>query len=237
MQLLGRGEVDAAHLVEDVAQQIPALHPAIDALEDGGDHLAAVVAVGAGEAPQVGKQAGTAPAVRADSLVAVDKGQQLVAGDALRVGGPVAPAVGRLDGRAERLARERGLVVALRLQVVEELEEHDPGQQRRRSRSPFSPLSLRMISRADLSRLPSACAVVSGAEAAARGLRGIEMSLEFGHGVAERPGAPKSWMMSPTWPWREIGGTLSASGSTNCASPCSAYFSRSSSRTSWASGE
>ena len=47
VQLVRRREVDAANLVDDVAQQIAALHAVIDALEHGRDHVAAVVAVGA----------------------------------------------------------------------------------------------------------------------------------------------------------------------------------------------
>src|ERR1700680_4535136 len=52
----------------------------------------------------------------------------------------------------------------------------------RRSRSPFSPLSLRMMSRADFKRLPSACAVVgAGPLVDFVGLRGIESVLQFGY--------------------------------------------------------
>src|SRR5438132_2255332 len=60
-----------------------------------------------------------------------------------------------------------------------------------RSRSPLSPLSLRMMSRADLSRLPSACAVVGGGASFLRAvdLRGIQMTLKFGYGQPELLGA------------------------------------------------
>src|ERR1700732_2740428 len=51
-----------------------------------------------------------------------------------------------------------------------------------RSRSPFSPLSLRMMPRADFKRLPSACAVVgAGPLVDFVGLRGIESVLQFGY--------------------------------------------------------
>src|SRR5437016_11367913 len=50
-----------------------------------------------------------------------------------------------------------------------------------RSRSPFKPLSLRMMSRADLSREPRDCAVVGTGAAGSLALGGIESSLEFGH--------------------------------------------------------
>ena len=50
VDLLGRSEVDAVDLVDDVAQQVTADHAVVDAPEDGGDHVAPVVAVGAGAA-------------------------------------------------------------------------------------------------------------------------------------------------------------------------------------------
>src|ERR1019366_10756746 len=55
-----------------------------------------------------------------------------------------------------------------------------------RSRSPFSPLSLRIMSRADFKRLPSACAVVgAGPLVDLVGLRGIEFILQFSYGGPE----------------------------------------------------
>src|SRR6266851_4846932 len=54
-----------------------------------------------------------------------------------------------------------------------------------RSRSPFRPLSLRMMSRADLSSEPRAWAVVAGAARGAFALGGIELGLELGHGSAQ----------------------------------------------------
>ena len=84
----------------------------------------------AGKRAQIGEQARPALPVGRACLVLVDEGEQLVAGDAVVVGGPVAPAVGRLDRRPELLARELGLVLALLFHVVQELEEHDPGEHR-----------------------------------------------------------------------------------------------------------
>ena len=121
--------MDAVHLVDDVAQQVAALHAVVDAAEDGGDHVAAVVAVGAGELAQVGEEARTTGAVGPGALVLIDEGEQLVAGDAVGPRRPVAPAVGRFDGRPEQAPREGRLLLALPLQVVQELEEHDPGEQ------------------------------------------------------------------------------------------------------------
>src|SRR6185437_3955022 len=61
----------------------------------------------------------------------------------------------------------------------------------RRSRSPFSPLSLRMMSRADLRRLPSIWEVVIGAASAPFLflVRAIEQSLQVVYGPAKRIGA------------------------------------------------
>src|SRR5690348_15662662 len=56
----------------------------------------------------------------------------------------------------------------------------------RRSRSPFNPLSLRMMSRALLRRLPSICAVVIGAAALPFFLAlAIEKSLQVVYGLPE----------------------------------------------------
>ena len=101
-------------------------------------------------------------------------------------GRPIAPAVGRLDGRPELLAGELRLLLALLLEVVEELEEHDPGEQRQPVEVAVQPLVL-------------AHDVARGLEQAAEGLRrsgwrgrwpffavlrGIEQGLQFGYGRA-----------------------------------------------------
>src|SRR5437762_12061670 len=54
-----------------------------------------------------------------------------------------------------------------------------------RSRSPFNPLSFRMMSRADLIRLPRDCAVVGVALFLALALGGIEILLQFVYSIAE----------------------------------------------------
>src|SRR5712691_10080769 len=59
----------------------------------------------------------------------------------------------------------------------------------RRSRSPLSPLSFRMMSRADLIRLPSDWAVVGAGAVEPFALRGIELGLELGHRRAKLLGA------------------------------------------------
>src|SRR5438128_2567606 len=61
-----------------------------------------------------------------------------------------------------------------------------------RSRSPFSPLSLRMMSRADLRRLPRDWAVVgAGVAEVFFALGGIEVLLEFGYRMAKLIGPPE----------------------------------------------
>jgi len=52
------------------------------------------------------------------------------AGDAVGLGRPIPPAVGRFDGGFEGFAREFGFTLALQLQIVEKFQEHDPGQER-----------------------------------------------------------------------------------------------------------
>ncbi len=43
---------------------------------------------------------------------------------------PIAPAVGRLDGRLELFPGQLGLALALEFQVIQELQEHDPSEHR-----------------------------------------------------------------------------------------------------------
>ena len=122
--------MDAVQLVDDVAQEVTADHPVLHALEHGGDDIAPVVAVGAGEGAQVAEQAGALFAVGAGGFLVVDEGEQFVAGDAVGLGGPVAPAVRRFDGGLELLPGELGLALALEFQIIEEFQEHDPGEHR-----------------------------------------------------------------------------------------------------------
>ena len=134
--------MDAGNLVDHVAQQIATLHAVIDAAEHRGDHVAAVVAVGTGKRAQIGEEAGPSLAVGPGGFVLVDEGQEFVAGDALWVGGPVTPAVGRLDGGPELLAGKRCLLFPLQFQVIQELEKHDPGEQRQPVEVTVQPLVL-----------------------------------------------------------------------------------------------
>ena len=49
--------MDAGNFVDDIAQEVTALHAVVHALKNGGDHVPAVVAVGTGERAQVTEQA------------------------------------------------------------------------------------------------------------------------------------------------------------------------------------
>jgi len=59
-----------------------------------------------------------------------DEGQQFVAADTVLTCGPVAPAVGRFDDGLVPLAIQLGFLRVDDLQVVQEFQEHHPGQQR-----------------------------------------------------------------------------------------------------------
>ena len=159
-------EVDAVHLVDDVAQQIAGDHAVDDALEDRGDDRRAGRRAVGRPAGRADRRTGPGPCVPSGRVASswLMKAISSGAGDAVLVGGPVPPAVGRLDGRPVLLAG-RSLASALLdpLHVVQELEEHDPGEHGQAVEVAVeSPLSLRMMSRADLIRLPSCWAVVSG---------------------------------------------------------------------------
>ena len=93
-----------------------------------GDHVAPAVAV-AGLGGTAGRRTDPAPVCRpAARLRLVDERDQFVAGDAVLLCGPVAPAIRGLDGGAVFLAAELRLGLLALLQVVEELQEHDPGE-------------------------------------------------------------------------------------------------------------
>jgi hypothetical protein len=130
VDFFGGGEVDAVDLVEDVPQQVARLHAVADAGEDAGDHVAAVVAVGALQAAEVGEQPRAIAAVGPGRFLVVDERGQLLAGDGVVPGRPIPPAVGRLDGGAELLPAQLGFLLPNLFHVVQELEEHHPGEHR-----------------------------------------------------------------------------------------------------------
>src|SRR5262245_24982594 len=120
--------MDASNLVDDIAQEIAALDPVVYALEHGGNHIAPVVAIGTGDRAQVPKQTRALLTSRPRRRFVVDEPQQFIAGNAVGLGGPIAPAVGRLDSGLELLSCKLRLLLPLDLQIVEELQEHNPGE-------------------------------------------------------------------------------------------------------------
>ena len=75
VQLVAGGEMDTGNLGDDIAQEVTAFHPIVNALEDGGNDIAAVVAVGTGERAQVEKEALPLLAVGQRGLVLIDECQ------------------------------------------------------------------------------------------------------------------------------------------------------------------
>ena len=73
VQLVAGREMNPGDLVDDVAQQVTALHAVIDALEYRRDHVPAVIAVRAGEASQVCEQSRPFGAIGPRGLVLVDE--------------------------------------------------------------------------------------------------------------------------------------------------------------------
>ena len=94
-------------------------------------------------AAQIGEQARARVAVRPHAsswlMKAISSSPVMPCG----VGRPIAPAVGRLDGRlGTSCLASVGLLLALQLQVVEELQEHDPGEHRQPVEVAVQPLVL-----------------------------------------------------------------------------------------------
>lgn len=106
----------------------------------------------------------------------INEGEQFVARDAIRPRRPIAPTIRRLDGRLEFLTSQRRLIRALMLQVIKELQEHDPGEQRQSIKVAVQPLVL--------------------AHDVARGLEKGTEGLGGGGGGGERHGAGRKREMT-----------------------------------------
>jgi hypothetical protein len=78
--------------------------------------------------PEVREKPGPFLPVRSHGLFVVHERDQFLAGNAVFLGRPVPPAIRRLDGGFELLARHRGFLLPDLFHVVQELEEHDPGE-------------------------------------------------------------------------------------------------------------
>ena len=106
-------EVDAVQLVDHLAQQVAAFHVVVGVFKHAAHHVAARVAHGVGaEAFEGGKE------------LVVYKVEQRVAGHALGVGRPVAPAHGFGDGALVVVAGEFELF----FERIKHLEEQQPGE-------------------------------------------------------------------------------------------------------------
>lgn len=162
-------EMNARDLVDHIAQQVADLHPVVHDLEDGGNHVAAVVAARVRQRAQVAEQPRPALPVRPRGFLGVDEGKQLVARDPVRLRRPIAPAIRLLHRRLELLPGQLRLLLALDFEVVEELEKHDPRQQRQTAEIAVQALVL-------------AHDVTRGFEEAAEGLGGGGLLVGgFGH--------------------------------------------------------
>ena len=163
--LLRRVEVDAVDQVDDVPEQVAALHPVGEALEHGRDHVAArpPAIAPVAQAAKVREQPRASGAVRPFRPFGGEEGKEVRAGDAVRRGRPV-PATDRAPprcrGRPFRPSSARPS--SIRSMSSRNLRNRIQVSIGSRSRSPFSPLSLRMVRRADLMRRSSRCAVVRG---------------------------------------------------------------------------
>ena len=93
VDFVGRGEMDAVHFVDDVTQEVTADHAVDGAFEDGGDDVAAVAAVRTLQATQVGEKTEAFFAVWTTGFIVVHELDQLVAGDAIGLSGPIAPTI------------------------------------------------------------------------------------------------------------------------------------------------
>lgn len=130
MDFVRRIKVDAVDQADDVAEQIAALHAVGQPLEHGGDDIAAFAPGVAAQAAQVGEQAGAVGIVGQGGAFVGQEGEQVRTGEAVERGGPIPPAVGRFDDAAVFPPGQFGALRLDALQVVQEFQEHDPGQHR-----------------------------------------------------------------------------------------------------------
>ena len=142
VQLVAGGEMDAVDLVDHIAQQVAVDHAVMRAFENGGDHIAPVVAVGALQAAQIGEQTRALCAIGPNGFFIVDEGDQFVAGDAVWLSPPNRASDTAVRWPGETLSGQLGLLFALMLHVIEELQEHDPGEHRQPIKIAIQPLVL-----------------------------------------------------------------------------------------------
>lgn len=122
--------MNTADLIDNITQEVAALHAVIHSAKDSGNHVTAVVAIRAGQLTQVRKQPGALAAIGPDAFFVVNECEKFVTCDAIHSCGPIAPAVWRLNGWAELFSCQLRFFLALEFEVIEELEKHYPRQHR-----------------------------------------------------------------------------------------------------------
>ena len=108
-------EVNRVELVDDLAQQLAAFHVVVGVFKHAAHHIATGVALGV-----------TAQAFEGDKELVVHKVQQRIAGDALGIGGPVAPAHGFGQWAFEVVGGDLHLL----FKRIKHFEEQEPGELR-----------------------------------------------------------------------------------------------------------
>jgi len=162
VNLVAARKVNVADFVDHVAEQVAVDHAVDRALENCGDDVAPVAAVGALQAAQIGKQPGTFCPVGADRFFIVHEGNQFVARNPLRLNRPVAPTIRRFERGAKALPAICASCSAICSMSSRNFRNMIQVSIGKRSKSPLSPLSFRMMSRQDLTMDESRCAVVRG---------------------------------------------------------------------------
>jgi hypothetical protein len=122
--------VDAIDLVDDVPQQVAVDHAVDGALEHRGHHVPPIAAIGPLQIPQEREESRAGIVGAEQDFLVVDKRDEFVTRDPVRLRRPVPPPVGRLDRGPKPLARHQRFLLAHLLHVVQELQEHDPGEHR-----------------------------------------------------------------------------------------------------------
>ena len=120
--------MDAVNFIDNITQQITVDHTVLYAMEDGGDNITPVTPIDTLQIFQVSKQAGASACIRAYGFIVIDKGNQLITGNATLYCCPVTPTVGWLDSRLETPAFQGGFSFTQLFQIVQKLEKHDPGE-------------------------------------------------------------------------------------------------------------
>ena len=135
--------MDAVDQIDHVPQQVAAFHPVGEALEDGCDDVAPLAPpIIAAQASEIGEEPRAAGPVRTLRHLGNEERQEVGTGDAIGIRRPIAPAIRGLDDRAIVLARKFCASLLDPLHVVEELQEHYPGEHRQPIKVAVQPLVL-----------------------------------------------------------------------------------------------